>query len=56
MADKVFKLLVGASICILFFFVSAIMLQLQEMVPAFMCLVLSALGMTGVIFTLSDEE
>jgi hypothetical protein len=57
MTEKIFKFFIGAGICVLFFFTSAIMLQLGEMFPAFMCLVLSAsaLGMTGVILTFSDE-
>jgi hypothetical protein len=55
MTEKIFKFFIGAGICVLFFFTSAIMLQLGEMFPAFMCLVLSALGMTGVILTFSNE-
>ena len=49
MTEKIFKFFIGAGICVLFFFTSAIMLQLGEMFPAFICLVLSALGMTGVV-------
>jgi hypothetical protein len=55
MFDKLILMTIGLAICLLFFFVSFIMLHLQHMVASIMCLALSACGLTGFILTMADE-
>jgi len=55
MFDKLVLMAIGLAICLLFFFVSFIMLHLQHMVASIMCLALSACGLTGFIMTMADE-
>lgn len=55
MFDKLVLMAIGVAFCVLFFFVSFIMLHLGHIVASGMCLFLSACGLSGFILTMAEE-
>jgi hypothetical protein len=55
MFDRLVLMTIGLGMCLLFFFVSFILLHSEHMVASIMCLALSACGLTGFILTMADE-